>query len=250
MLPKEKNELLTRVGPGTPMNALFRRYWMPALLSSDLPDPDGDPKSFTLLGETYVAFRDSSGRVGVFDELCCHRSASLALGRVEDGGIRCIFHGWKFAVDGTILDTPNVADPSYKTRLRAPAYPVREAGELIWVYLGPKEIEPPFREYEYMRLPPSHRMVMRMTLDCNYLQIVEGGLDSTHVGILHRDLARSFDEKPQELPDHLQSKRQELLSDLAPELDVRDTEFGFHYAALRRANDGTNNRHVRITAYV
>src|ERR1700687_3521616 len=137
MLPNDKNELLTRVGPGTPMNALFKRYWMPALLSSDL-EPDGDPKRITLLGEHYVAFRDSAGRVGIFDETCCHRGCSLSLGRNENDGLRCIFHGWKFAVDGTILETPNVADPAYKTRFKQVAYPVREAGDLIWVYLGAK----------------------------------------------------------------------------------------------------------------
>ena len=246
MLPKDKNELLTRVGPGTPMNALLRRYWMPALLSSDL-EPDGDPRRVTLLGEHYVAFRDSDGRVGIFDEHCCHRGSSLTLGRNEEGGLRCIFHGWKFAVDGTILETPNVADPSYKARFKQPAYPVREAGDLIWVYLGPAELEPAFREYAYMRLPPSHRMIMRLNVDCNFLQVVEGGLDSSHVGILHRNMARSFEEKLDQLPDHMQYNRQKLLTDMAPRLEVRDTEFGFHYAALRAANDGTNNVHVRVT---
>src|SRR5207253_213506 len=132
MLPKEKNELLTRIGPGTPMNALLKRYWMPALLSSDL-EPDGDPKPITLLGERYVAFRDSAGRVGFLDEFCCHRGSALSLGRNEDGGLRCIFHGWKYGVDGTLLDTPNVADPAFKARVRQPSFPVREAGDMIWV---------------------------------------------------------------------------------------------------------------------
>jgi phthalate 4,5-dioxygenase oxygenase subunit len=250
MLAKDKNELLTRVGPGTPMNALLRRYWMPALLSSDLT-PDGDPKRLMLLGEHYVAFRDTDGRVGVLDETCCHRGSSLMLGRNEDNGLRCIFHGWKYGVDGTILDTPNVADPAYKSRFRQPAYPVREAGDLIWVYLGDPKLEPPFREYEYMRLPPSHRMVMRLNIDCNFLQVVEGGLDSSHVGILHHDLASLRQTAELEkLPQNMQLNRQKLLTDMAPRFEVRDTEFGFHYAALRAANDGTNNVNVRVTAFV
>lgn len=251
MLTNDKNELLTRVGPGTPMHELLRRYWLPALLSSDLPAPDADPVRLHLLGRSFVAFRDSAGRVGVLDEACCHRSASLSLGRAEGGGLRCLFHGWKFAVDGTLLETPNVADPAFKQRVRANAYPVREAGDLIWVYLGPPELEPPFREYAYMRLPAEHRMVMRLDLDCNYLQVLEGGLDSSHVGILHRDMARSFDETAaDELAEHLKHNRQELLGDLAPTLEVRDTEFGFHYAALRDAGDGSGTVHARITAYV
>jgi phthalate 4,5-dioxygenase oxygenase subunit len=112
MLSRENNEMICRVGPGTAMGKAFRRFWVPALLSEELPAPDGDPRRVQLLGEDFVAFRDSEGKVGILDEYCCHRSASLALGRVEAGGIRCIYHGWKFAVDGTVLETPNVAGPS------------------------------------------------------------------------------------------------------------------------------------------
>src|SRR5580693_5118311 len=129
------------------MNAVFRRYWLPALLSSDL-EPDGDPRRVTLLGEEYVAFRDSDGRAGFVAAACCHRGTSLVLGRNEGGGLRCLFHGWKFAVDGTILETPNVPDPAYRSRFKQPAYPVREAGDLIWVYLGTPAEEPAFRAYE------------------------------------------------------------------------------------------------------
>jgi phthalate 4,5-dioxygenase len=250
MLSREENERLCRVGPGTPMNALFKRYWLVALPASDLPRADGDPVRIRLLGEDYIAFRDSAGRVGIMDELCCHRGASLALGRVEEGGIRCIFHGWKFAVDGTVLDTPNVADPVFKTRFKGPAYPVREAGDLIWVYLGPKEQEPPFREFAFMTVPSSHRLVMRMHIDCNYLQAMEGGLDSTHVGILHRAYAQQSEARSQEdLPDSFR-KQQNYTVDSAPKLDVRMTEFGFHYGALRKSNDGTGNVHLRVTAHI
>jgi len=114
MLTKENNELICRVGAGAPMGTAFRRFWLPALLSDELPAPDCDPRRVRLLGEDFVAFRDSDGKVGLLDEYCCHRNASLALGRVENGGIRCIYHGWKFAADGTVLETPNVADPAFK----------------------------------------------------------------------------------------------------------------------------------------
>ena len=247
MLTKDQNELLTRVGPDTPMNALFKRYWLPALLSTDLPTPDCDPKRLTLLGETYVAFRDSSGKVGFLEEGCCHRGVSLALGRVEEGGIRCIFHGWKFAVDGTLLDTPNVPDPIFKTRFKAPAFPVEEAGDVIWVYLGPRDKQPPFRRLEYMDLPSSHRMVVRLNHDCNYLQVLEGGIDSSHVGILHSDYAKSAEVSAQALPKGMQH-RQVFSTDYAPRLDLRLTEFGFHYGALRKLDDG--NFRVRITPFL
>jgi phenylpropionate dioxygenase-like ring-hydroxylating dioxygenase large terminal subunit len=249
MLTARQNEAITRVGPGTPLNALLKRYWQPALLSSDVAQPGCDPVRFSFLGESYIAFRDDAGRVGVFAEACCHRGSSLALARVEDGGIRCIFHGWKFAADGTLLDTPNVADESFKQRFRGTAYPVREAAELIWVYFGPRDEEPPFREYEYMSVPPSHRFITRIKLDCNWMQVMEGGLDSTHVGILHAEFAKSFEARDPSLPQGLQQQAQVFSTDTAPPIDVRDTDFGFHYAALRDAGDGANV-HARITAYV
>src|SRR6185437_13918617 len=126
MLSQENNELLTRVGKGTPMGEMMRRYWHPIAMSAELPTPDCDPLRQKLLGETFVVWRDTEGKVGVMDELCMHRGASMALGRVEDGGIRCLYHGWKFSVDGTLLDTPNTADPRIRQRLKANAYPVRE----------------------------------------------------------------------------------------------------------------------------
>jgi phthalate 4,5-dioxygenase oxygenase subunit len=231
------------------MNALLKRYWQPVLVASDVPAPDCDPKRFTFLGESYVAFRDSDGTVGIFAERCAHRGASLALGRVEEGGIRCIFHGWKFACDGTLLDAPNVADAAFKQRFRGTAFPTREAGDLIWAYFGPRANEPPFREYEYMDVPSSHRLVTRVLLDCNWLQVLEGGLDSTHVGILHAEFAKSFEQRDSSLPEGLQRQAQVFSTDYTPSIDVRDTDFGFHYAALRDAGDG-RNVHARITAYV
>src|SRR5215469_4224792 len=133
-----ENELLTRVGPDTPMGRAMRRYWLPVCTSAQLPEPDGRPLRVALLGEAFVAFRDSRGRVGLLDEFCMHRRASLALGRVEKNGIRCLYHGWKFGVDGAVHETPNHPDPRLCQGLRAPAYPVREAGGLVWAYIGPR----------------------------------------------------------------------------------------------------------------
>ena len=249
MLTARQNDLITRVSPGTPLHTLLKRYWQPALLSSEVAEAGCDPFRFSFLGERYIAFRDNTGKVGVFAESCCHRGASLALGRVEEGGIRCIFHGWKFATDGTILETPNVADDSFKQRFRGTAYPTREAADLVWVYFGPRDEEPQFREYEYMNVPSSHRLIMRMKLDCNWMQVLEGGLDSTHVGILHAEFAKSFETRDPSLPEGLQTQAQVYSTDYAPTLDVRDTHFGFHYAALRDAGDG-DNVHARVTAYV
>ena len=141
MVTKAENETLVRVGRGTPMGDLMRRYWHPVATSAQLPGADCAPLKTMLLGERFVVFRDSQGRVGMFDELCMHRGASLALGRVEDGGITCLYHGWKFAVDGTILETPNNADGRLRQRLKAPAYDTIERSGLIWAYIGPKELK-------------------------------------------------------------------------------------------------------------
>src|SRR4051812_18358892 len=189
MLNRQDNELLCRVGAGTGMGDMMRRYWHPACTSAQLVS-DGKPLRVRLLGEDLVAFRDSAGQVGVMEELCMHRGASLALGRVEEGGIRCLYHGWKFDTTGTVLETPNHSDPKYRQRMKAPAFPVREEGGLVWAYFGPKELQPGFSRYAFMEAEPQHRVVLRIDIACNYLQLVEGGEDSSHVGVLHTNMAR------------------------------------------------------------
>ena len=190
MLTREENETLCRVGPGTKMGRVMRRYWHPIAVSEQLPGPDSDPLRVTLLGERFVAFRDSSGRVGVLNELCMHRGASLALGRVEDNGVRCLYHGWKFGVDGTIQETPNHSDSRFRERLKAPCYPVREEGGIVWTYIGDKKKVPPFRRFSFMDADAANRTVIRVNVECNYLQLWEGGADSSHVGVLHSNVAR------------------------------------------------------------
>ena len=249
MLSREENQLLTQVGADTKLGQLLRRYWMPALLSSDVPEPDSAPRRIRLLGEDFVAFRDTNGRVGILDEYCTHRGASLALGRVEDCGIRCLYHGWKFAVDGTILDTPNMPNPQYKQRFRAPAYPVREAGDMIWVYLGPPATQPPFPSYPMMDVPSDQRVIARLVMKCNWLQVMEGGIDSSHVGILHADVIKAMRQGLDVFRNP--TVRHFDTDDDAPALDIQNTDFGFYYAAVRsgRGKDA-DTRNVRITPYI
>ncbi|MGT2477440.1 Rieske 2Fe-2S domain-containing protein [Paraburkholderia terrae] len=250
MLSREDNELLCRVGPGTPGGALMRRFWHPVCTSAQLPQPDCAPLRVRLLGENYVAFRDSDGQVGFLEELCMHRGASLALGRVEEGGIRCLYHGWKFSASGTVMETPNHADPKYAARMKAPAFPVREEGGIVWAYVGPQDQVPAFSRYAFMDAEPAHRVVLRINVACNYLQLVEGGEDSSHVGVLHTNMARpgwkddEFTRNPDVVnPAALAS------NDLEPALKIETTTFGFHYVALRKTDDPTV-RNARVVPFI
>jgi phthalate 4,5-dioxygenase oxygenase subunit len=252
MLSAEENEILTRVGPGTPMGRMMRRFWLPIATSAQLPAPDCDPLRAGLLGETFVVFRDTSGTVGVLDELCMHRCVSLALGRVEKGGIRCLYHGWKFAADGTVLDTPNNTNERFRQRLRAPAYPVREAGGLIWTYIGPPDKQPELPQFSFLDGPDENRAVVRLNTPVNYLQLFEGGVDSSHVGILHSNTANPtwMDEMFTAVTDEDYNPGALASADNAPLLEVADTAFGFHYAARRHgpaAADGSATSSIRIT---
>ena len=149
MLSREDNELLTQVGPGKPMGELWRRFWIPGLLASELPEPDCPPVRFRLLGENLVGFRDTNGNVGVVVENCPHRGASLFFGRNEESGLRCVYHGWKFDVTGSCVDMPNEPPESnFKHKVRVGAYPAREWGDAIWVYMGPAALQPPLPEFE------------------------------------------------------------------------------------------------------
>jgi phthalate 4,5-dioxygenase len=254
MLSREENELVCRVGPGSPMGAVFRRYWIPACLSSQLPQKDSDPLRLKLLGESLVAFRDTTGAVGLLDEFCPHRRASLALGRVEQCGIRCLYHGWKFGIDGRIQETPNYSGPTFKERVKAKSYPVHEEAGIVWTYMGPPDKQPPFQRYAFMNAPATHRTALRINVRCNYLQLAEGGFDSSHVGILHSNMARpgwlsnSFTPNTDVLnPAAL------AVEDNAPELDIEPTDFGFYYSAFRSAGRDEMSRdrtNVRVVPFI
>ena len=174
MLSQEDNEMLTRTNTGTPMGELMRRYWMPALLSKELPEPDCPPIRVRLLGEDLVAFRDTEGRVGLLDAYCSHRRASLFYGRNEECGLRCVYHGWKYDVEGNVVDTP--AEPpqsNLKNKVRHKAYPCREALGMVFTYMGPPERMPLFPDYEWLTLPLENVGVTKFFLECNYLQALE-----------------------------------------------------------------------------
>jgi len=181
MLTREDNELLTRVGPGTAMGALFRRYWLPFMLADELR-ADTAPTRVELLGEGLVAFRDSRGRPGLLGEHCPHRRASLCLGRNEGSGLRCANHGWKFDIEGRCLEMPSEPSGSaFRDKVRATAYPVVERAGLLWAYLGPAEKRAELPEFEWLALPPAERGVSRRTLACSFAQGLESDIDETNL---------------------------------------------------------------------
>jgi phthalate 4,5-dioxygenase len=235
MLKPEEQERLVRVGPGTPAGALFRRYWQPALLSRELPENDGAPLRVRLLGEDLIAFRDTSGGVGLVDAFCPHRRAPMFFGRNEECGLRCVYHGWKFDRHGTCVDMPSEPpDSLFKSKVTIAAYPTWEGGGMIWAYLGPPAAIPPPPDYEWVRTPRTHRHVSKTFEHANYLQALEGGLDTAHSSFLHNE--RIGD------PNWIRNR------DGAPRLDVEKTGYGFNYVSTRDMGD--DGLWVRVYHYV
>ena len=190
MLSQADNEFLTRSGMGTPMGELLRRFWMPALLSAELPERDGPPKKIRIMGEDLLAFRASDGRVGIVEPHCPHRGANLYYGRNEQCGLRCAFHGWKFDVEGNCVDLPTSPPESdYKSTIRLLAYPTREWADIIWVYMGPRELMPELPQLELGLVPAAQRYVTKKWQDCNWVQSLEGAIDTSHFSFLHTVLA-------------------------------------------------------------
>ena len=217
---------LTRVGPGTVMGEMMRQYWIPAAASSELK-VDGDPMRLMLLGEPLIAFRDSSGRVGVLDHQCPHRCASLFLGRNEEGGIRCVYHGWKFDVEGRCLEMPNVPPPQdFKEKVRARSYRVREAAGLIWVYMGAREQAPPMPMLEALFVPEQDLTFTLLQRESNWLQGLEGDIDTSHFGFLHAGHVKVEDFEEGHPARHTVANR-------APEYKVTETDWGTMYGAYR-----------------
>jgi phthalate 4,5-dioxygenase len=243
MLKMQDNELLTQVGPGTPMGDLFRRFWLPALIPEELPGPDCEPVRLRLLGENMIAFRDSDGRLGVLDELCPHRRASLFYGRNEKCGIRCVYHGWKFDVDGNCVEMPNEPpETDYKHKVRIKTYSAAEWGGYIWLYMGPPERKPPLPEFEWATLPPAHRWQRKWMYNANYMQGLEGELDTRHTTFLHRTDDLSV------LSPGLAASTANWGKDGMPRLHVRDTDYGFYYGSQRDLGDDGYN--WRLTQWV
>ena len=222
---REENELLTRTGPGTAMGDLFRRYWMPALLTRELPGPDCPPVRVQLLGEKLIAFRDTEGKIGLIDEFCAHRRVSLWFGRNEECGLRCPYHGWKYDTTGQCVDLPS--HPDLAARMRLKSHPCLELGDTIWTYMGPPELQPPPPAYEWALVPRERCFMSKRFQECNYLQAVEGGIDSSHVSFLHRAALRS-DPLMQGSKGNQYNER-----DLAPVFEVEEFSGGLLIAARR-----------------
>jgi len=197
MLSPQENEKLTHVEGKSSMGQLVRRFWLPFLISADLPEPDCVPVRVRLLGENLVAFRDTSGKVGLVDRLCAHRRADLFFGRNEENGLRCIYHGWKFDVTGQCVEAPTEPrDSNFASKIHLRAYPVEERAGILWAYMGPPHLTPELPDFEWMRVPESHRFVSWSTQDCNFAQAIEGGIDTIHSVYLHStlDSHRRLDE--------------------------------------------------------
>src|SRR3984885_12138583 len=212
----EENDLLTRTGPGTPMGQLFRKYWLPARLAEGLAEPDGPRIAIKLLGERLVAFRDTEGRVGLLDEFCPHRRASLVYGRNEECGLRCVYHGWKYDVAGRVVETPAERNLDFAKSIRHVAYPTREAGGIIWTYMGPCAEPPPFPDFLFTKLPAHQVIGYHYLRECNYLQALEGDLDASHPSFLHS----SMSEAP------IDERRASMHYDVCPETMPREEPFG------------------------
>ncbi len=252
MLTKDDNEILTRVGPGTPMGNLLRRYWTPVLLSAELPEADCPPVRTRLLGEDLVVFRDTEGKVGVFAQACPHRGASMFFGRNEEAGLRCVYHGWKFDVTGACVDMPSEpAESNFKNKVRITAYPTHESGGIVWTYMGPKETTPAFRDLGTESLAPEDQFASKVFSPCNWVQGLEGNVDTAHISFLHqyhgtRDIPDDGTDRPGYVSNALAWKLWWL--DGAPSIEVEDTWYGFRYAGIRKTPNGHD--YARVTDFI
>jgi nitrite reductase/ring-hydroxylating ferredoxin subunit len=232
MLSRDENELISRVGPGTPMGTLMRQYWLPAMVSSELPTPDCDPVRVLLLGEKLIAFRDSNGQVGLLANNCPHRGASLFFGRNEESGLRCVYHGWKFDVEGSCIDMPNEpAESDFRTRVRAVAYPTRERGGVVWAYLGPRPQPPPLPDLEPNMRTDLDLSVYVSQQESNWLQVLEGDIDTVHAGFLHSGSVTPEERQPG-------SHTQYMIKDRTARFELVDTDCGALSGAYRAGPPG------------
>jgi phthalate 4,5-dioxygenase len=243
MLRKEQNDLLTQTGPGTPMGRLFRSNWIPALLTEELPENDCPPVRVKLLSERLLAFRDTQGRYGLIDEFCAHRGVSLWFGRNEECGLRCPYHGWKYDVTGQCVDVPSEPEESgFAKKIKLTSYPLIERGGVLWAYMGPADKQPPLPEWEFATVPRKHSFVSKRLQESNWLQAMEGGIDSSHVSFLHRSDLNSD-------PLFKGAKgNQYNLADSQPYFEVVESPGGLYIGARRNAEAG--HYYWRITQWV
>ena len=249
MLTAEENERLCRVEGEAPMGQLMRRHWIPALLSEEVADVDGAPVTVRLFGEDLVAWRDSHGKVGLMDRYCPHRRVSLQFGRNEDGGLRCLYHGWKVNVSGEVLEMPSEPPASCLARkIHQKSYPTHEHGGLVWAYMGPVEFMTPFAPPPFAPSTDTKISIAKIIIDCNWAQILEGAIDSAHSSSLH-----STDITPSK-GDRTKTSSTLMLrptTDKAPRIQVKPTPYGMKYVAIRRPiQSAATQDYVRMTLFV
>jgi phthalate 4,5-dioxygenase oxygenase subunit len=241
MLSQAENELLTQVGPGSPMGELFRRFWTPVMLASELPAADGAPVRVNVLGEKLVAFRNTSGQVGLLDAYCPHRRANLFWGRNEADGLRCVYHGWKFDAAGQCVDMPNCPEGvTLKERVRTRAYPTLERGGLVFAYFGPAERQPAFPDIELFGSTPERRHATKIVARGNWLQLQEGDIDSSHVAFLHSRIDNQPLEGSRSTPN--------TFLDKSPRWFIAETDYGLMLSAQREA--GPERFQWRVNQYL
>jgi phthalate 4,5-dioxygenase oxygenase subunit len=250
MVTREDNDLLCRVEGNTPMGGIMRRHWLPVCLSDEVAENDGAPVKARLVGEDLVVFRDSNGKLGVLDEHCPHRGASLVFGRNEECGLRCLYHGWKFDVEGNILEMASEPDgAALKSSLKQRAYPVREAGGFVWAWLGPKEEIREFEPPAWAPKPGIKYAVVKMHVGCNWAQVLEGSIDSAHSSSLHStNMPAAQDVYGSTATDEAWYRPS---NDKAPKLQFEPTSYGFRYAALRKPiKNPDTDQYVRTTLFI
>jgi phthalate 4,5-dioxygenase oxygenase subunit len=243
MLRKEQNELLTRTGPGTPMGALFRSYWLPAMMASELPEPGCPPVRVKLLSERLIAWRDGKGNYALMDEFCAHRGTSLWVGRNEDDGLRCPYHGWKYGIDGQCIEVPSEpVESGFCAKIKLTSYPLIERGNVLWTYMGPPDKQPAPPEFEWCTVPLEQSYVSKRLQECNWLQSLEGGIDSSHSAWLH---GSEFKHDPL----YVGAKGNEYtLGDVQPHFEVVESPGGLLIGARRNAEAGSY--YWRITQWI
>jgi len=249
MLTTQENELLCRVEGEAPMGQLMRRHWTPVMLSEEVPEPDGQPVRVRVLGEDLVAYRDTEGKVGLLDEMCPHRRASLVYGRNEDCGLRCLYHGWKMNRNGDVIEMfSEPVSSTLKEKVKHKAYPTHEAAGFVWAYLGPAETMPEFSPGPIAPDGNAPVSILKMRVPANWAQITEGQIDSAHSSSLH-----STDMKPARVTGAAADEKSwyRPSTDKAPRMQIERTDYGFHYAAIRRPiKNAATHEYVRVTEYI
>lgn len=249
MLTPEENDLLTRVEGEAPMGQMMRRYWIAACLIEEVPEPDCDPVRVRLFGEDLVAFRDSDGRIGLIDEACPHRRASLFYGRNEECGLRCLYHGWKFDVSGNCVDmSSEPAGTGFMEKVKIKSYPVKEWGGFVWTYMGPAETMPEFQPPHFAPTENTNVAIFKVRVNCNWAQGLEGAIDSAHSSSLH-----STDMPPAAVGGSTATGTawQRPSTDKSPRLVAQSTNYGFQYAAVRKPiRNSDSHDYVRVTHFI